>query len=64
MVTPENGIQVVDGQVTSAQTMFGLSTDTPKPTEGIANGSCFIEMDTGKIYFFDAENTTWYEWGA
>lgn len=42
---------------------FGLSTDT-KPTEGVGNGSAFLEMDTGKIYFYDAENTTWREWGA
>lgn len=40
----------------------GLSTDT-KPTElddkSIANGSVFIEMDTQKIFFFDAENEQW-----
>lgn len=36
----------------------GLSTDT-KPTTGIANGSIFIEMDTGKVYFFDAANGEW-----
>ncbi len=40
-----------------------LSTDT-KPTEGIANGSVCIEMDTGKIYFYDAANAEWLEWGA
>lgn len=42
----------------------GLSTDE-KPTEAngkkIANGSVFIEIDTGKIYFFDLENETWEE---
>lgn len=38
---------------------YCLSTDT-KPT-GVANGSCIIEMDTGKIYFFDAENGQWRE---
>lgn len=37
-----------------------LSTDT-KPTTGIANGSQLIEMDTGKIYFYDKENTEWKE---
>lgn len=40
-----------------------LSTDT-KPTEGVANGSVCIEMDTSKIYFFDEENAEWLEWGA
>ena len=31
----------------------GLSTDT-KPTNGVPNGSTFIEIDTGDVYFYDA----------
>ena len=42
----------------------GKSTDT-KPTEvngkKVDNGSQFIEMDTGKIYFYDLENKQWLE---
>lgn len=42
----------------------GLSTDT-KPVEidnkAVANGSVFIEMDTGKIYLYDLANTEWKE---
>lgn len=42
----------------------GLSTDE-KPTtfEGkkIGNGSIFIEIDTGKIFFYDLENEQWKE---
>lgn len=42
----------------------GLSTDT-KPTEingkTINNGSTFVEIDTGKIYFYDLENEEWKE---
>ena len=38
----------------------GLSTDT-KPTEGIENGSIYIEIDTGKIFMYDAENQLWKE---
>lgn len=30
----------------------GLSTDE-KPTEKVSNGSVFIEIDTGKLYFYD-----------
>lgn len=45
----------------SAVVVAGLSTDTPKPTDGIANGSMFVEMDTGKIYLFDADGATWRE---
>ena len=37
---------------------YGLSTDS-KPTTNIANGSMFVEMDSGKIYFFDAEGGDW-----
>ena len=38
----------------------GLARDT-KPTENINNGSTFIEIDTGKIYLYDAENQQWKE---
>ena len=40
----------------------GLSTDT-KPTslESIANGSLFFEIDTGKVYAYDAEGDEWIE---
>lgn len=35
----------------------GLQADT-KPL-GVPNGSMFLEMDTGTLYRFDAENQTW-----
>ena len=42
----------------------GLSTDN-KPTAiddlKIANGSTFIEIDTGKIFIYDLENELWKE---
>ena len=37
-----------------------LSTDT-KPTNGWANGSKLIEMDTGKLFMFDEANIQWRE---
>lgn len=37
----------------------GLSTDV-KPTN-VANGCVFIEMDTAKVYMFDAEHQRWLE---
>ena len=40
--------------------MRGLSTDT-KPTENVNNGATYIEIDTGKIYMFDKENSQWKE---
>lgn len=42
----------------------GLSTDT-KPTEiggmKVDNGSTFTEIDTGKVIYYDLENTEWSE---
>jgi len=37
-----------------------LSTDT-KPTTGIQNGSMCLEMNTGKIYVFNEDASTWVE---
>ena len=46
---------------------YGLSTDT-KPTHiervignqySIPNGAAFYEINTGDIYMYDAENSTW-----
>lgn len=52
-----------EGELVSAE-LRGLSTDA-KPTEigdkTIANGSVFIEIDTGKIFFYDLENEEWKE---
>ena len=36
------------------------SADT-KPTTGVPNGSKLLEMDTGTVYVYDEENTTWQE---
>ena len=43
-------------------TFYGLSTDA-KPA-ACGNGSCFVEMDSGKLYFYDADTPQWIEWGA
>lgn len=40
--------------------LSGLSTDS-KPTDGIAMGSIFVEVDTGKVFFFNASASTWVE---
>ena len=36
----------------------GLSTDD-KPTEGVATGSTFLEVDTGDVYAYDSEGLMW-----
>lgn len=46
----------------ASATLVGLSTDS-KPTNA-GNGWIFSEIDTGKIYIFDAENSTWREWSS
>ncbi len=38
-----------------------LSSDA-KPTNGVRNGDMMLEMDTGKIYLFDADSSAWMEW--
>lgn len=59
MVTHDKELQVNGSTQTVTSTFFGLSTDE-KPTDA-GNGSCFIELDTGKGYFFDIENGEWIE---
>lgn len=38
----------------------GDSNDS-KPTTGIIGGSLFMETDTGKVYIFDENTSTWTE---
>lgn len=59
MVTADKNVQNVNGVLTGNVTFFGLSTDS-KPTD-CGNGSVFIEMDTGKAYFFNAAAGVWIE---
>lgn len=40
--------------------IYGTSSET-KPTTGIAFGSVFIEVDTGKAFLFNEANSTWVE---
>lgn len=42
-----------------ASSFAGRSIDT-KPVN-VANGSIYEEIDTGRIYRFDAENKQWWE---
>lgn len=48
MITPGNLSDV----------FIGLHDDE-KPTEGIYNGSAFLEMDTGAIYLWSQETQEW-----
>ena len=44
--------------------LVGLSSDEKPTGLDIGNGWMFIEMDTSKIYFFDAANSEWLEFGG
>ena len=35
--------------------------DDSKPTDGVANGSLCLVMDTGKIYAFNEAGSAWVE---
>ena len=38
----------------------GLSTDE-KPIKGVGNGSVYFEMDTSKVFMFNADDQVWIE---
>lgn len=61
MFKNSNTIATENGE-TKAIEFRGLSTDT-KPTtfdgKKVQNGAIYLEMDSGKVYLFDAENEQW-----
>lgn len=64
MITVEQAKKekIVGEGVAETATFFGLSTDA-KPAVA-ANGSAFIEMDTSKAYFYDADGAQWLAFGG
>lgn len=64
--TPAAGDAALDTlegyDIAAIANVYGLSTDA-KPTDGLATGSAFIEVDTGKLYLFDEVGATWTEVG-
>ena len=63
MITIDKQIQDVGDTIATNETYYGLSTDS-KPTTGVGNGSIFIEINTGKAYFFNAAGNSWVEVGG
>lgn len=51
-----------DGRYSEAWEYYGKSTDT-KPAESndlnIPNGTAFLEIDTGDVYFWDDSEKEW-----
>ena len=52
IVAVENGENIIYKEIS------GDSTDT-KPTDGVCDGSLFVESDTGDVYFFNEESGDW-----
>ncbi len=42
---------------------YVCTSSDSKPTTNMGNGDCAIEINTGKIYFFNAASSQWVEWG-
>ena len=59
MVTNARELMSINGGFLTVETFYGLSTDD-KPTN-TANGSKFIEMDTGLEFLYDFAGQTWYQ---
>lgn len=57
-------IRTIESKLTDTNRAYvelaGLSTDT-KPTDGLATGSIFTEVDTGTVFFFNDASDTWVE---
>ena len=56
----KNGFTPGDYKFAEAVEYRGLSTDA-KPLDA-ANGSVFLEIDTGSVFCYDAEGKTWIPW--
>lgn len=44
--------------------MVGLSTDSKPTGVSVGNGWSFIEMDTGKVFFYNAADEEWLEFAG
>jgi len=43
---------------------YGKSTDSKPSFAGMATGSTFVAVDTGKAYLYEEEEPEWYEVGG
>lgn len=56
----ESYVVLPGGDLCKRAEFYGKSTDT-KPMDGVNNADIFYEMDTKKVFLFDAENKQWLE---
>jgi hypothetical protein len=63
MITKKISAQIAvrqDGYPCPRYDYYGISSDT-KPVDEANNAESFYEMDTRKVFMFDAENRIWLE---
>lgn len=55
--------ELVHRPITNAAAYVEISGDSTetKPAAGIADGSIFVESNTGKVYFFNEKSGDWVE---
>lgn len=63
MISRDNSAQNINGKYVRPAVFWGNSDDV-KPTDDIANGSIFVEMDTSTVYTFNYDDTAWVPWGG
>ena len=54
-------VSVVNGEREQIFDFRGLSTDEKPNNQYVGNGSTFLEIDTGKVFLYDAEHKVWKE---
>ena len=57
MVRAINAHDVITGQVKYFE--FAGEHDDSKPTQGVATGSTFLEVDTGDVYAYSEASAAW-----
>lgn len=56
----EDYVLLPGGDICKRAEFYGKSDDA-KPVDGVNNADIFYEMDTKKVFLFDAENKVWLE---
>lgn len=54
------GERTAEGNFVNYEEIACTSSDT-KPTSGFATGSICVEVDTGKVFFFNESTGSWVE---
>lgn len=61
MVRETKSEQLVYGEDAVAKKEFSGLSDDDKPTDGVATGSLFFEVNTGDVYAYDEDGEKWWK---